>query len=116
MFLRLSQARPGSCVEDCVRLLLSLSSTNTRQRLVSLVHEVYYEAFASAVAHIDAEVEMFSREDFKKEVTRLAVYCGLLALQATRDSGEKNISQFNIENILQYQISFPSSKAIIYRK
>ena len=31
MFLCLSQARLGSCVEDCVRLLLTLSHTNTRQ-------------------------------------------------------------------------------------
>ena len=88
MFLCLSQARLGSCVLDCVSLLLSLSQPDTRQRLVSLVHEVYYQAFATAVAHIDPQVEMFTREDFKKEVTRLAVYCGLLALQAARDSGE----------------------------
>ena len=88
MFLCLSQARLGSCVLDCVSLLLSLTQPDTRQRVVSLVHEVYYQAFATAVAHIDPEVEMFTREDFKKEVTRLAVYCGLLALQAARDSGE----------------------------
>ena len=81
--------------------------SDTRQRLVSLVHEVYYQAFANAVVHIDPEVEMFSREDFKKEVTRLAVYCGLMALQATRDSMEQNIllfSQFYTENIFKRKI------------
>ena len=82
---------------------------SARQRVVPLVHEVYYQAFASAVAHIDPQVEMFSREEFQKEVTRLAVYCGLLALQAHWDSGEnslQNIWQNISHNISQYKSSF----------
>ena len=88
MFLCLSQARLGSCVLDCLSLVLSLSAPVTRQRVVCLVQEVYYQAFASAAAHIDPEVEIFTRDQFKKEVTRLAVYSGLLALQEIQDSGE----------------------------
>ena len=81
MFLKLSSGLLGSCVEDCLLLLLTVTDLHTRDRLVSLVHQVYYQAFANAVAHIDARILVFDQEEFKAEVTRLAVHCGLVALK-----------------------------------
>ena len=81
MFLNLSSSLLGSCVEDCLLLVLTVTDLDTRDSLVSLVHQVYYPAFAKAVAHIDGGIKMFGQEEFKAEVTRLAVHCGLLALK-----------------------------------
>ena len=81
MFLNLSSSLLGSCVEYCLLLVLTVTDLDTRDSLVSLVHQVYYPAFAKAVAHIDGGIKMFGEEEFKAEVTRLAVHCGLLALK-----------------------------------
>ena len=35
---------------------------------------------SNAVSHVSESVQMFSREDFIREVKRLAVYCGVQAL------------------------------------
>ena len=94
MFLNLSSASLGSCVEDCLVLVLTVTDLPTRDSIVPLVHQGYYQAFANAVAHIDGGIKMFSRSEFKKEVTRLAVHCGLLALQEGIWPGQESLYTF----------------------
>ena len=43
MFLSLERARQGSCVEDCLIMLLTITDLPTRGQAVYLVHQVYYQ-------------------------------------------------------------------------
>ena len=89
----------GSCVLDSVTLVLARSNYDTRSgHIIDLVHNVYYDAFSNAVSHVNGSVQMFSREDFIKEVKRLAVYCGVQALSVLLDMNTKE--GINDDNVI----------------
>ena len=58
--------------------------TNLRMKLFeALLLTGYYDAFAAAVAHVTSAAAaraVFSREQFAREVRRLAVHCGVATL------------------------------------
>ena len=80
MFQNLNQSYLGSLVLDCLNLVLTRASVDVRADIVEIIHLNYYDTFHNAVIHVSKEVTMFSREQFIREVKRLAVFCGMAAL------------------------------------
>ena len=80
VFHNLSEGHLGSCVADCVTLVLARATAEARADIVELLLTGYYDAFAAAVAHVTSSVAVFSREQFAREVRRLAVHCGVATL------------------------------------
>ena len=80
MFQNLNQSYLGSLVLDCLNLVLMRASVEVRADIVEIIHSTYYDTFHNAVTHVSKEVIMFSREQFIREVKRLAVFCGMAAL------------------------------------
>ena len=80
MFRNLNQSYLGSLVLDCLNLVLVRASVEVRADIVDMIHRRYYDAFCNAVTHVSSEVLVFPRQEFIREVKRLAVFCGLAAL------------------------------------
>ena len=84
VFPSLSEGHLGSCVADCVTLVLARATAEARADIVELLLTGYYDAFAAAVAHVTSSAAaappVFSREQFAREVRRLAVHCGVATL------------------------------------
>ena len=83
VFHNLREGHLGSCVADCVSLVLARATAEARADIVELLLTGYYDAFAAAVAHVTsaaAAPAVFSREQFAREVRRLAVHCGVATL------------------------------------
>ena len=80
LFRNLNQGYLGSLVLDCINLVLMRASVEVRADIVEMIHSKYYDAFHNAVIHVSEAVTMFSREEFIREVKRLAVFCGMAAL------------------------------------
>ena len=80
LFRNLNQSYLGSLVLDCINLVLMRASVEVRSDIVEMIHSKYYDAFHNAVIHVSEAVIMFSREEFIREVKRLAVFCGMAAL------------------------------------
>ena len=80
LFRNLNQSYLGSLVLDCINLVLMRASVEVRADIVEMIHSKYYDAFHNAVIHVSEAVTMFPREEFIREVKRLAVFCGMAAL------------------------------------
>ena len=80
MFQNLNQSYLGSLLLDCLNLVLLRASAAVRAVSVEIIHLNYYDTFHNAVSHVSKEVTMFTREQFIREVKRLAVFCGMAAL------------------------------------
>ena len=80
-FQNLSHSYLGSCILDSLSLVLATASSDVRSaHIIDLMHNVYFDAFANAVMHVNANVSVFSKDEFIKELKRLAVYCGVSVL------------------------------------
>ena len=61
--------------------MLATASSDVRSaHIIDLMHNVYFDAFSNAVTHVNANVSVFSKDEFIKELKRLAVYCGVSVL------------------------------------
>ena len=80
LFCNLNQSYLSSMVLDCLNLVLMRASVDVRADIVEIIHSNYYDTFHNAVTHVSQEVTMFTREEFIREVKRLAVFCGMAAL------------------------------------
>ena len=80
-FQNLSHAYLGSCILDSLSLVLTTASSDVRSaHIVNLLHNVYFDAFSNAVSHVNAEVGVFSKDQFIRELKRLAVYSAVSVL------------------------------------
>ena len=61
--------------------MLTTASSDVRSaHIVNLLHNVYFDAFSNAVSHVNAEVGVFSKDQFIRELKRLAVYSAVSVL------------------------------------
>ena len=66
-----------------------------RAYIAEIIHSHYYDAFHNAVTHISEEVTMFTRDEFIREVKRLAVLSGLAA-HAVRIGEARHVSNQDV--------------------
>lgn len=100
LFRNLNQSYLGSLVLDCINLVLMRASLEVRSDIVEMIHSKYYDAFHNAVIHVSEAVNMFPREEFVREVKRLAVFCGMAAL-AVKLEEEAGVSDNEVMSLFK---------------
>ena len=90
IFHNLGNCYRGSIIPDLLIFLFSCVNHNIRKNfLLQFITTVYYDTFKSAVNHINKDIFVFTKIEFFTEVKRLAVSCGLSALEMKLQVQEK---------------------------
>ena len=76
------------------------ASVEVRSDIVEMIHSKYYDAFHNAVIHVSEAVNVFPREEFIREVKRLAVFCGMAAL-AVKLEEEAGVSDNEVMSLFK---------------
>ena len=88
--VNLGNSYQGSIIQDLLILLFSDVDHNIRKNfLLQFIITVYFDTFKSAVNHINKNISTFTKLEFFAEVKRLAVSCGLSALEIKLQNQEK---------------------------
>ena len=106
VFQNLGNCYYGSCIQDLLLLIFCCINQDIRRNfLLELIGNVYFDAFKSAVMSINKHIPLFDKHLFSNEVKRLAVSCGVSALEIGLDQQkqsklEKRKSLHDQENVL----------------